>query len=79
MIGGGLIMHSFHGISCNIHFNLDLSGEIIIYEKETTKEVRIEAQDILDFVAQKYIQCELIGKIESMSTRELLLGIDIKD
>lgn len=64
-------MHTFDGKSCRIHFNSDMSGEIHIVEKDSDKEIEVDGQDILDFVAN-YVRSERISKLEQMETKEIL-------
>lgn len=64
-------MHTFEGKSCRIHHNSDMSGEINICDKNSDKKLAVEAQDILDFVAE-YIRAERIGMLEQMSTDGIL-------
>lgn len=64
-------MNTFEGKSCKIHFNSDMSGDIVIHDTSETATVIIEGQDILNFVAS-YIRNEKISKLENMSTNELL-------
>lgn len=64
-------MHTFEGSSCRIHFNSDMSGDIHICDKDSDKEIKVDGQDILDFVANHVIR-ERISKLEQMETREIL-------
>ncbi len=48
-----------------------MSGEIHICDKNSDKELVIDAQDILDFVAD-YVKSERIGMLEQMSTESIL-------
>lgn len=64
-------MYTFEGKSCRIHHNSDMSGEVHICDKNSGKELKVEAQDILDFVAE-YIRSERIGRLEQMSTDSIL-------
>lgn len=64
-------MHTFEGKSCRIHHNSDMSGEAHICDKNSDKELVIEAQDILNFVAD-YVRRERIGSLEQMNTDEIL-------
>ena len=64
-------MHTFEGKSCRIHHNSDMSGEIYICDKNSDKELVVEGQDNLDFVAD-YIRTEKIGMLEQMSTDSIL-------
>lgn len=64
-------MHTFDGKSCRIHFNSDMSGEIHICDKDSYKEIKVDGQDILDFVAN-HVRRERISKLEQMETREIL-------
>ena len=64
-------MHTFEGKSCRIHHNNDISGEVHICDKNSDKELVIDAHDILDFVAD-YVRSERIGMLEQMSTDSIL-------
>ena len=64
-------MHTFEGKSCRIHHNSDMSGEVHICDKKSDKELVVDAQDILDFVAD-YIRAKRIGMLEQMSTENIL-------
>ncbi len=64
-------MHSFHGKSCNIHFNSDMSGELFIINKKTEEQVVVSAEDILMFVAE-YVRRKKISELENMSSENLL-------
>ena len=64
-------MHIFEGKSCRIHHNSDMSGEVHICDKNSGKELVIDAQDILDFVAD-YVRTQRIGMLEQMSTENIL-------
>ena len=66
-----LIIHTFEGKSCRIHHDNDMSGEIHICDKNSDKELVVEAQDILYFVAD-YIKTERIGMLEQMNTDSIL-------
>lgn len=63
-------MHSFHGKTCTIHFDADMSGEVHIID-QNNNEAKVSGNDILDFVAE-YIRREKISNIERMSTKEIL-------
>ena len=64
-------MHTFEGKSCRIHHNSDMSGEVHICDKNSDDELKVEAQDILDFVAN-YIRAERIEKLEQMNADSIL-------
>ena len=64
-------MHTFEGKSCRIHHNSDMSGEVYICDKNYDDELEVEAQDILDFVAN-YIRAERIEKLEQMNADSIL-------
>ena len=64
-------MHTFEGKSCRIHHYSDMSGEVHICDKKSDKELVVDAQDILDFVAD-YIRAKRIGMLEQMSTENIL-------
>lgn len=64
-------MHTFEGKSCRIHHNSDMSGKIHICDKNSDKQLDVDAQDVLDFVAN-YIRTERIEMLEQMSTESIL-------
>lgn len=64
-------MHTFNGKCCNIHYNSDFSGETIIYNKNDNTEMRVETQDLIDFVAE-YVRSKKVGLLESMDSDEVL-------
>lgn len=76
-------MLTFNGNSCVIHYNSDMSGELMIHQKPTMdekieteddeqkREVSIDADDIIEFIGY-FIKSELVGKIENMSAKEVL-------
>ena len=48
-------MHTYEGKSATFHFDSGLEdGDLIIYDKKTNQEIRINANDILDLVAHEY-------------------------
>lgn len=64
-------MHTFKGNKTTIHYNSDMSGECIIYNKETEQEVKVSCEDILEFVAN-YVREQKIGNLEQMETKDIL-------
>ena len=64
-------MHTFNGKKTIIHYNSDMSGDCIIFNKETEQEVEVPCEDILDFVAN-YVRSQKIGKLEQMETKDIL-------
>lgn len=65
-------MHSFHGKSVNIHYDLDISSsECVIVNKESGEGIRVSGSDILDFVAD-YIKCKKISELENADTMKIL-------
>ena len=68
-------MHTYNGNSCRIHYNSDMSGEVCINSKTSDKEITVDAQDILDFVAN-YMRSKRIEKNEKMETETILMGTD---
>ena len=53
------------------HFNSDFSGDVKIVDK-CGNEVALSAQDILEFVAYRYVVDNRITKLESMDYLEIL-------
>lgn len=68
-------MHTYNGNSCRIHYNSDMSGKVCINSKKSDKEITVDAQDILDFVAN-YVRSKRIARIEKMETETILMGTD---
>lgn len=64
-------MQSFHGESCTILHNSDMSGDITIINKETKEEINIKGQDILNFVGG-YVIDRMISKLENIDIEEIL-------
>lgn len=64
-------MHTFHGKKTRIHYNSDMSGNIIIQHKDYELELSVLGEDILDFVAE-YVRSQKISKLEQMDSKKLL-------
>ena len=52
-------MHTFKGKKSIIHYNSDMSGDCVIFNKETEQNIEVSCEDILDFVA-KYVKSQKI-------------------
>ena len=86
-------MHTFNGKhGTTIHYNSDLSGEVIITRKsghgkdfrgnplpEITfdDDIRVDGRDLITFVAD-YVRLQRITELEQMSD-EAILGIEERD
>lgn len=66
-------MHTFNGDSCNIHYNSDFSGEAIIYNKNDHTEIRVDSQDLINFVAE-YVRSKKVSRLENMNSNEIFGG-----
>jgi len=67
-------MHTFEGKKTRIFYSSDLSGDVIVVvSKETTLEMEVPGQDLLDFVAE-HVRQQRITQLEDMTT-EALLGL----
>lgn len=64
-------MHTFKGKKSIIHYNSDMSGDCVIFNKETEQNIEVSCDDILDFVA-KYVKSQKISKLEQMDSKEIL-------
>ena len=64
-------MRTFNGKKTTIHYNSDMSGNCIIFNKETEQEVEVPCEDILDFVAD-YVRSQKIGKLEQIDSKKIL-------
>lgn len=64
-------MHTFNGKKTRIHYNSDMSGNIIIQNKDYDLELSVLGEDIIDFVAE-YVRSQKIGKLEQMDSKEIL-------
>jgi hypothetical protein len=68
-------MHTHTGNTAQFHFNSDFSGEVIIAGVNEVGEpttMVVAAEDILDFVARKYVALKRISEIEQMDSKDLL-------
>ena len=71
-------MPIFHGRTCKIHYNIDLSGDIVINTdklRATEDEVKISIDDIIDFLAitakERDLQ-KIEQKYQNKTNREIL-------
>lgn len=64
-------MHTFNGKKAAIHYNSDMSGNCIIFNRETEHGTEVPCEDILDFVAE-YVRSQKISKLEQMDSKEIL-------
>lgn len=64
-------MHSFNGNKTTVHYNSDMSGDCVIFNKETEQEVEVPCEDILEFIAD-YVRSQKIGKLEQMDSKKIL-------
>lgn len=64
-------MHTFKTDKTVIHYNSDMSGNVVLTNKETGNEIEIPCSDLLDFVAA-YIKERKISRLENMETIEIL-------
>ena len=55
------------------NYNSDLSGDVILINKDTKAEFVVPGKDILEFVAN-YVRDKNIATIEDMNTEEILFG-----
>jgi len=69
-------MHSYNSDKTSFHFNNDFSGDIIIIDKETNKEVSVNAEDILKLVAYEYILPKKISELEQLDYKNILNNIE---
>ena len=70
-------MHSYDTKSATFHFNGGLEGgDLIIIPKNGGEEIRIDANDVIELVAYKFVMDEKISKLEQATPRQLLLGED---
>ena len=64
-------MHTFNGDSCNIHYNSDFSGEAIIYNKNDHTEIRVDSQDLINFVSE-YVRSKKVSQLDNMNSDDIL-------
>ncbi|MEJ2043672.1 MAG: hypothetical protein P8X74_03755 [Reinekea sp.] len=64
-------MHTTRTEKTIFQHNGDYSGDVIIMEKETNKEVKVPFDDLKAFFAE-YVRENLISRVENMDERELL-------
>ena len=67
-------MHTFRGKTCNIHYNSDYSGDIIIVDNKNGGNVEIGMEDLIGFVGSA-VKGELISKIDALDDMQLLLNM----
>lgn len=68
-------MHTYNGKTATFHFNGGLKdGDLIIFDKQTKQEIRIDANDVINLVAYEYVLSEKIGRLEQASAEDILLG-----
>jgi hypothetical protein len=63
-------MHTYQGERATFNYNPDFSGDVIV--TVDGQELRIPAEDVLQFVAFCYVQRRLVIEIEGMEWEELL-------
>jgi hypothetical protein len=75
-------MHTYQGRSATFFFDGGLAdGDLIITtSKENGEhEISIDANDVINLVAYKFVKDELIGRIEDMDAKDLLtLAVNMK-
>ena len=54
-----------------MHYNGDFSGEVTICNKNDNTEVHVDAQDLIDFIAE-YVRSKRISRLENMGSDEIL-------
>lgn len=54
------------------HHNGSFDGEIIICDVEKGIEIRIDGEDLLDFIADRYVRSRLEDITDSGETKDLL-------
>ena len=64
-------MHSRDLETSIIHFNSDMSGNVIIYSKVENRSVKISGQDLLDFTVN-FLKESKASEILDMSSSEFL-------
>ena len=64
-------MNTFNGKSVKVFHNSDYSGDCLIINKETNKEMNILTDDLIDFIAE-YVKKQKIKDIEYMTSMEIL-------
>lgn len=64
-------MHTFKGDKVNIFYNGDYSGEIEIVNKDSRERLKIDFEEILEFVSE-YVRNKKIEEIENMDYKDIL-------
>lgn len=68
-------MSTFKTGTAIFDFADDFSGSMIITEKRCPERIiEIDAKDLLEFVAQKYVKPRIIASIENASIDDLLVS-----
>lgn len=70
-------MHTYEGEKTRFHFDSGLTGNMLIVDKDTGKEIKTIASDLLELIAYEYILPKEINKLEDMDYKDLLgLNLD---
>ncbi|MFS0905721.1 hypothetical protein AB3N02_21995 [Priestia aryabhattai] len=68
-------MHSYDGKTATFHFDGGLKGgDLYIICKDTGKEIKIDADDVIKLVAYEYVMSEKISKLEQATPEQILLN-----
>lgn len=71
-------MHSFHGKTVNFFYHGDFKGELHILDKETGQEVKMDMEDLMNFI--QHMQEELEEEmLNSMKEHKIVYIYDTKD
>lgn len=66
-------MHTYEGKSARFHFNGGLeNSDLIIFDKKTEQEIRIDSNDVINLVAFEYVLPKKIGELEQAEAKDIL-------
>lgn len=67
-------MHTYESNGYLFHYNSDMSGDVIIVNKDNEEELEVNGEAMLNFVAN-HIKNEKISRLENITTKEILEGV----
>lgn len=64
-------MHTYEIDGILFHYNSDMSGNVLIVNKNSKEELEVNGEAILSFIAN-YIRDRKVSRLDNMTTKEIL-------
>lgn len=64
-------MHTYEIDGVLFHYNSDMSGNVLIVNKNSKEELEVNGEAILSFIAN-YIRDRKVSRLDNMTTKEIL-------